>query len=143
MYEEWESVLRDPALWFGNIRDLSVSTVDQIMTDIDAFCPILRGNEGSYAEYRGRMEAATLSTAIEVSRRDRAPGVMNPRYEICANAELPTPKALIDYSDRLASLEKYLRSEIAYAQAVQSEHADKHRSSPPVFSVGDHVWLNR
>jgi hypothetical protein len=26
---------------------------------------------------------------------------------------------------------------------VQSEHADKHRSAPPAFSVGDHVWLNR
>jgi hypothetical protein len=67
----------------------------------------------------------------------------HPRYEIRANSELPTPKALIDYSDRLTSLEKYLRSEIAYAQAMQSEHADKHRSSPPAFSVGDHVWLNR
>jgi hypothetical protein len=67
----------------------------------------------------------------------------HPRYEIRANSELLTPKALIDYSDRLTSLEKYLRSEIAYTQAVQSEHANKHRSSRPVFSVGDHVWLNR
>jgi hypothetical protein len=39
----------------------------------------------------------------------------HPRYEIRANSKLPTPKALIDYSDRLTSLEKYLRSEIAYA----------------------------
>jgi transposase InsO family protein len=67
----------------------------------------------------------------------------HPRYEIYANKNKATPQALIDYSDRLTSLEKYLRSEIAYAQAVQSEHADKHRSAPPVFSVGDHVWLNR
>jgi hypothetical protein len=69
----------------------------------------------------------------------------HPRYDICANndSELQIPEALIDYSDRLANLEKYLRSEIAYAQAVQAEQADKHRSSPPVFRVGDQVWLNR
>jgi hypothetical protein len=34
----------------------------------------------------------------------------HPRYEIRANSELPTPTALIDYSDRLTSLEKYLLS---------------------------------
>jgi hypothetical protein len=69
----------------------------------------------------------------------------HPRYEICANnsSELSTPQALIDYSDTLANLEKYLLSEIAYAQATQAEQADKRCSSPLVFREGNHVWLNR
>jgi len=68
----------------------------------------------------------------------------HPRYEIHVKPDsAPPPEVLVDYSDRLQKLDEHLQSEMAYAQAVQSEQADKHRSAPPNLQVGDYVWLLR
>jgi hypothetical protein len=66
----------------------------------------------------------------------------HPRYEIIAK-EAPPIEELADYTERLQNLDKHLKSEMTYAQAVQAEQADKHRSAPPEFRVGDEVWLLR
>ena len=69
----------------------------------------------------------------------------HPRYEIILrDGHAPPPESeLVDYQDQLAKLEEYLRTEMKYAQAVASENANRKRSSPPVFKVGDEVWLLR
>jgi hypothetical protein len=66
----------------------------------------------------------------------------HPRYEICADSSAtPTPESLLDFRDRFDKLKKYFQSEMAYAQAMQAEQADKHRSAPHLLRVGDYVWL--
>ena len=46
-----------------------------------------------------------------------------PRYEILANLAMPqpTPEALKDYAERLSLLDKHLRAEISWSQAIHAE----------------------
>ncbi|CCG84601.2 protein of unknown function [Taphrina deformans PYCC 5710] len=44
--------------------------------------------------------------------------------------------------ERLATVQQFLQSELAYSQQAYSEHADEHRLVSP-FKVGQEVWLNR
>ena len=69
----------------------------------------------------------------------------DPRYEILPRPNSPPPSqgSLIAYTDKLRDIDQYLRSEMTYARALQSEQADKHRSAPPALNVGDNVWLLR
>jgi hypothetical protein len=68
----------------------------------------------------------------------------HPRFEMLLRpGQAPPPDVLVDYSDRLQSLDKHLHDEIIYAQASHAEQANKHRAAPPVLRVGDEVWLLR
>ena len=55
----------------------------------------------------------------------------------------PLPEEILDVRDRMEKLDLHLRADIKYAQSIQAEYADQSRSPPPVFKVGDLVWLNR
>ena len=66
----------------------------------------------------------------------------HPRYLIQLRPiTLPPPVTLREFADNLASLNGYLRSEMAWAQATFAEQADKHRIPAPKFEVGNEVWL--
>ena len=67
----------------------------------------------------------------------------HPRYEILRGSEKATPEKLVEYTELLQGLDKYLKDEIKYAQGAQEEQANKKRSSPPNLQVGDYVWLLR
>ena len=58
-------------------------------------------------------------------------------------SDRPPPEVIKDYSEQLANLNTHLRAEIKLAQAIYAEQSDKHRISPPVYHVGDEVWLLR
>jgi hypothetical protein len=60
-------VLRDPAIWIGNIRDLRVSTVDKLTADIDAFCPVLDSNREVLDQMQAPMKRELLPLAMEAS----------------------------------------------------------------------------
>ena len=59
------------------------------------------------------------------------------------HTNLPTPAALQEWANQLDQLNSYLKSEMVYAQAIQSEQADKDRLPAPVYNIGDEVWLLR
>jgi hypothetical protein len=139
----------------ANLLDLSKAFHPHIHCQTERVNSILKQYLQGYCSYQQDNWAELLSMA-EFSYNNTvsattgaSPSFANyhyhPRYEMSANndSELLTPEALIDYSDRLTKLEKFFRSEIAYAQAAQAEQADKHRSTPPVFRAGNQVWLNR
>ncbi|KAA8893396.1 hypothetical protein FN846DRAFT_896012 [Sphaerosporella brunnea] len=67
MFRDWKSVLRDPALWVGNVRDLRVSTVEQLTADIASFCPALRRNRQALDEVQIGIKEGILPLAIEAS----------------------------------------------------------------------------
>lgn len=69
----------------------------------------------------------------------------HPRYEIVARQDVPLPPMpkIQSFQDRLQSLEKHIQAEMRYAQAYASEQANRSRSAPPVFKIGDEVWLLR
>jgi hypothetical protein len=62
-------------------------------------------------------------------------------YKIIAKNPPPYLE-LADYTEWLTHLDKYLRTEITYAQAIQAEQTDKYRSAPPVCDEGDKVWFS-
>ena len=66
---------------------------------------------------------------------------INPAYSV--KPTLPKAVTLPEWANQLDLLLLYLRSEMAYAQAVQSEQADKDRLPAPVYNKGDEVWLLR
>src|SRR5690606_30092494 len=70
---------------------------------------------------------------------------MHPRYDVQLRqeAEAPPPLELKNFQDQMAKLEEFLRTEMKYSQAAASEYANQKRSAPPVFKVGDEVWLLR
>ena len=39
-------------------------------------------------------------------------------------------------------IDECLRELMTYAQAMQSEYADRHRQHAPKYAVGDEVWLD-
>ncbi len=68
----------------------------------------------------------------------------NPQMDlIAAPGQPPLPPEVLDIRDRMTKLDQHLQAESKYAQSLQAEYADKSRSPPPVFKVGDLVWLNR
>ncbi|HEX8609391.1 MAG TPA: reverse transcriptase domain-containing protein [Pedobacter sp.] len=73
----------------------------------------------------------------------------NPRFEITEKdvkeANLPTKiKTNINkFVTRMEEIEAYCRLEIKYAQALHAEYANQKRLPPPVYNVGDKVWLMR
>jgi hypothetical protein len=67
----------------------------------------------------------------------------NPQMNLIAAAgQPPHPTEVLDIRDRMWKLDHHLRKEIKYAQSIQAENAEKSHSRPPVFKVGDLVWLN-
>jgi hypothetical protein len=72
MLRDWESVLLDPGLWAGNVRDLSVSTVENIRDDIAAFCPALRRNRKALDEVQTRIKEGILPLAMKASAEEAA-----------------------------------------------------------------------
>jgi hypothetical protein len=68
----------------------------------------------------------------------------HPRYEILTRpGAQPTPQQVVDYSEQMRKLDSHLQAEMKYAQAAQSEQANRHRIPSPVLNVGDKVWLLR
>lgn len=69
----------------------------------------------------------------------------HPRYQILHKPEttLPAQPEIQEFQDRMEKLSTFLRSEIRFAQDIQAEQANKHRIPPPVFKVGQRVWLLR
>ena len=67
----------------------------------------------------------------------------HPQYIIKANptSKTPTPAALQEWANQLDLLNSCLISEMSYAQAIQAEQADRDQLPPPVYQVGDEVWL--
>ena len=65
------------------------------------------------------------------------------RYLIQSHSEftMPTPTILKEFTENLASLNKYIWNEMTWAQAVYSEQADKYRILALKFEVGGEVWL--
>ena len=55
----------------------------------------------------------------------------------------PTPAIIEEWANQLENLNTYLKSEMVYAQAIQSEQADKDRLPAPVYKIGYKVWLLR
>ena len=53
----------------------------------------------------------------------------------------PTPAILQEWASQLDNLNSYLKSEMAYAQALQADQADKDWKPAPLYQVGDEVWL--
>jgi hypothetical protein len=47
------------------------------------------------------------------------------------------------FVSKMKEMEEYCRHEMKYAQALQAEYADQKRLPPPVYQVGDKVWLLR
>jgi hypothetical protein len=81
----------------------------------------------------------TISSTIGIT-----PFWANYGYHSCYKIIAKTPPLLVelaDYTERLTNLDKYLRPEMTYAQAIQVEQADKCRSALPVYHMGDKVWL--
>ncbi len=62
---------------------------------------------------------------------------------IAAPGQPPLPTEVLDIRELVTKLDRRLRAEIKYAQALPAEYADKSRLPPPVFKVSDLVWLNR
>jgi hypothetical protein len=102
----------------------------------DNWCDLLTTAEFAYNN--------TVSTTTKVSPFFANYG-QHPRYQIqqAKGRPTPTPDTLADFRERLDALQKHLQSEMTYAQAVQAEFADRKRSAPPVYRVGDYVWLLR
>ena len=48
-----------------------------------------------------------------------------------------------EWANQLANLNTYLKSNMVYAQAAHSEHADKDRLPAPAYKTRDEVWLLR
>ena len=46
-----------------------------------------------------------------------------------------------DISTKLKEIEKFLKSEMTYAQAINQEQANKKRTTAPNLQIGDDVWL--
>ena len=69
----------------------------------------------------------------------------HPRWIIKQNptTKVPTPAILQEWASQLDNLNSYLKSKMAYAQAVQAEQADKDSKPPPLYQIGDEVWLLR
>ena len=69
----------------------------------------------------------------------------HPRWIIKQNpaTNAPTPAVLEEWANQLKNLNTYLKSEMVYAQATQSEQADKDCLPAPVYKIGDEVWLLR
>jgi hypothetical protein len=67
MYSHWETVLHDPALWAGDVRDLTVSTVERINADIAAFCPALRRNRQALDDLQTQIKEHMLPLEMEAS----------------------------------------------------------------------------
>lgn len=85
----------------------------------------------------------TLSSSIGMSPFFANYGY-HPRYEIVQHSdELPPIPELQDFQNRLQSLEQHIKAEMRYAQACASEQANRSRSAPPRFQIGDEVWLLR
>jgi hypothetical protein len=72
MLRDWEIVLLDPGLWAGNVRDLSVSTVENIRDDIAAFCPALRRNRKALDQVQTRIKEGILPLAMKASAEEAA-----------------------------------------------------------------------
>lgn len=64
-------------------------------------------------------------------------------YVSCSEQEPLAPAKLHEFKDQMDKLNKHLRHEMTYAQAVYAEYANDHRQPPPVFKPGDLVWLLR
>jgi len=69
----------------------------------------------------------------------------NSRYQIfpSPNQKLPAPSVIKEYTDRLANLDSYLRSEMLWVQAPYTEQANNSRIPTPKLEIGDEVWLLR
>ena len=55
--------------------------------------------------------------------------------------KVPTPAILEEWANQLENLNTYLKSEMVYAEAIQSEQADKDCLPAPVYKIGYEVWL--
>jgi hypothetical protein len=65
----------------------------------------------------------------------------NPRANITLDVAVADPAAH-DFSKSLEEVHSYCRKQISIAQSQYQGPADRRRSSPPDFGVGDQVWLN-
>jgi hypothetical protein len=138
----------------GMTQNLSTAFHPQTDGQTERVNPILEQYLRGYCNYQQDDWAELLSMA-EFAYNNTVSGTTgvfpffgdyhcHPRYEICFDSSAtpaPTLEALLDFRDRFDKLEKYLQSEMAFAQAMQAEQADKHCSAPPLFRVGNYVWL--
>ena len=69
----------------------------------------------------------------------------HPRWIIKQNlaTKTPTPPILQEWASQLDNLNSNLKSEMAYAQALQADQADKDWKPAPLYQIGDEVWLLR
>lgn len=68
----------------------------------------------------------------------------HPKYEMkVLEDSQPDPEIVKDFREKYDALNQHLRDEMKFAQATQSDFADKRRMAPPDFRPGDKVWLLR
>lgn len=53
-----------------------------------------------------------------------------------------TAREVDDFVSHMKELDEFLRDEMAWAQAVYAEKADRKRTPAPAYKVGDYVWAN-
>ncbi|KAA8893395.1 hypothetical protein FN846DRAFT_896011 [Sphaerosporella brunnea] len=70
MVRDWESVLRDPAFWACNVRDLRVSTFKQLTADITSFCTALCRNRQALDELQIRIKEVIHPLAMEACTQE-------------------------------------------------------------------------
>ena len=67
----------------------------------------------------------------------------HPRFDLYPADNVTLDKAVTDVQQTLTQLEAFLKAEMKWSQARYAEQTNKHRTSPPVYNVGDSVWLLR
>ena len=64
----------------------------------------------------------------------------HPKYEMKVFEDSPPdPEIVKDFREQYKRLNQHLRDEMKFAQAGQSEYADKRLAAPPDFRPGDKV----
>src|SRR5690606_39891858 len=67
----------------------------------------------------------------------------HPRFDLYPADNVTLDKAVTDVQQTLTQLEAFLKAEMKWSQARYAEQTNKHRTSPPVYNIGDSVWLLR
>ncbi|KAI0998311.1 hypothetical protein K3495_g9883 [Podosphaera aphanis] len=108
-----------------------------------AYCNYQQDDWHSYLSLAEFSYNNTISSSTKVSPFFANYGY-NPRYRIITRSEFRNKSVEIKkFQQYLKNLEDFIRSEIRYAQDVAAQNANLSRIPPPVFKVGDKVWLLR
>ena len=68
----------------------------------------------------------------------------NPRYQIISRQHFqPKSVEIKQFQQHLQRLESFIKTEIRYSQDIAADYVNSNRLPPPVYRIGDKVWLLR